>query len=196
MNLRDRKKLQTRERLVAAAIDLFEEKGYEATTVADITAAVDMSPRTFFRYFDSKEDVVFSGEDEALAWLKVAIEGRPVGEPQFSALRSVLIDFACSLEARLDEFRRRARVIRAHEQLRLRSAKLRGLWSRELAATLAAREGRSRGDPEDALMVSVALCVFDSAFAEWASGAMTDSFADRLRDHFCAIERAVCADTA
>src|SRR5271157_6121110 len=54
---RDRKKRQTRDALIDAALELFEAKGYEHTAVHEITDAVDVAERTFFRYFASKEDV-------------------------------------------------------------------------------------------------------------------------------------------
>ncbi|MEV6156955.1 TetR family transcriptional regulator [Nonomuraea sp. NPDC052129] len=83
---RERKKLRTRRALVEAAVRLFEEKGYDNTTVADIAAAADVAPRTFFTYFPSKEDVLFlpvEGRSEALV---ATLADHPPGEPPGQAL--------------------------------------------------------------------------------------------------------------
>jgi AcrR family transcriptional regulator len=84
---RERKKARTREQIVAAAYRLFRERGYHTTTVADIAAAADIAPRTFFSYFPSKEAVVFHEFDGLFASLKETIDGRPEGETAIDALR-------------------------------------------------------------------------------------------------------------
>ncbi len=61
--LRERKKQRTRDALVCAAVRLFEQKGYEQTTVAEIAAAADVSTRTFFLHFPAKEDVLFANAE-------------------------------------------------------------------------------------------------------------------------------------
>jgi AcrR family transcriptional regulator len=59
MGLRERKRQQTRQELISAAMRLFEERGYEQTTVAEIASAAEVSTKTFFNYFASKDEVLF-----------------------------------------------------------------------------------------------------------------------------------------
>jgi AcrR family transcriptional regulator len=85
---RERKKRQTRDALVHAALTLFDAKGYEHTTVREITDAVDVSERTFFRYFASKEDLVLSFAREGTDALLRALAARPAAEEPLTALRN------------------------------------------------------------------------------------------------------------
>ena len=85
--LRERKKQRTREQIIDAAMSLFAERGYHATTIADIAAAADVAPRTFFSYFPSKEAVVFHNVDRDLDGLATVLRDRLPGETAFDALR-------------------------------------------------------------------------------------------------------------
>ena len=86
--LRERKKLRTREAIIDAALRLFSERGFEQTTVADIAAAADIAPRTFFGYFPTKEDVVFHDFEETFAGLQRRLSEREPGETAIDAMRA------------------------------------------------------------------------------------------------------------
>src|SRR5246500_3585126 len=85
---RERKKRQTREALIHTALELFDAKGYENTAVREITDAVDVSERTFFRYFASKEDLALSFVRDARGVMLEALSARPRDESPFTALTS------------------------------------------------------------------------------------------------------------
>jgi AcrR family transcriptional regulator len=85
---RERKKRQTREALVHAALKLFDTKGYEHTAVREITDAVDVSERTFFRYFASKEELALSFARDASDSLIRELAARPPAEEPLVALRN------------------------------------------------------------------------------------------------------------
>jgi AcrR family transcriptional regulator len=87
---RERKKRQTRDALVHAALTLFNAKGYEHTAVREITDAVDVSERTFFRYFASKEDLALSVIREGSDALMRELAARPADEPPMTALGNAL----------------------------------------------------------------------------------------------------------
>ena len=89
-SLRERKKARTREAIIDAALTLFEQKGYDATTIEDISSAADVSPRTFFRYFDSKLDLVMARRDTKHSELGPLLAERPAGESLLDAMRAVL----------------------------------------------------------------------------------------------------------
>src|SRR5215470_5989713 len=85
---RERKKQRTRDALFAAAMELFAAKGYDRTAVHEITDAVDVSERTFFRYFASKEDLVLSFIRDGAAAFARALADRPPQEEPLVAARN------------------------------------------------------------------------------------------------------------
>jgi AcrR family transcriptional regulator len=88
--LRDRKRERTRRALLEAAVDLFEDRGYEETTVADIAAAAEVGTRTFFNYFASKEELLFPEQDLRVRAAVAAIASRRPGERPVEVLLRAL----------------------------------------------------------------------------------------------------------
>lgn len=88
---RERKKLETRRALERAALRLFAERGYEQTTVEDIAEAADVAVRTFFRYFSSKQDVLFGDVvTDRVARLRTELAARPRTEAPLSSISIVM----------------------------------------------------------------------------------------------------------
>jgi AcrR family transcriptional regulator len=92
--LRERKKQATREALVRAGLELFVERGYDETTLAEIADAAGVSPRTIFAYFPSKEDILFANVQTMFDALDRALAERPAGTDTLSALRAFILSSA------------------------------------------------------------------------------------------------------
>jgi AcrR family transcriptional regulator len=89
--LRERKKRRTRDALLHTALDLFTTQGYEETTVDEIVDAVEVSQRTFFRYFASKEDAAFAIQEMVESRFLAELRQRPAEEAPFEALRGAVL---------------------------------------------------------------------------------------------------------
>ena len=137
--LRERKRQQTRERLTRAAMALFLERGFEATTLDDIAAAADISRRSFFHYFASKEDVVFAWHEETTAALIAAVEARPANESMLTAAENAISAMARQLEP--GEAIAMARLKRDNPALQARDQVKYEKLERALAAALEKRAG-------------------------------------------------------
>jgi AcrR family transcriptional regulator len=139
--LRERKRQQTRERLTRAAMALFLERGFEATTLDDIAAAADISRRSFFHYFASKEDVVFAWHEETTAALIAAVEARPANESMLTAAENAISAMARQLEP--GEAIAMARLKRDNPALQARDQVKYEKLERALAAALEKRAGKT-----------------------------------------------------
>ncbi|AVH58940.1 MULTISPECIES: TetR family transcriptional regulator [Streptomyces] len=92
LGLRERKKQRTRDALLRAALELFTSQGYEHTTVDEIAEAVDVSQRTFFRYFAGKEDAALFVQHLAESHFLAAVRERPPHEAPLEALRQAVLE--------------------------------------------------------------------------------------------------------
>ena len=145
--LRERKKQRTRQQIIDAAMGLFAERGYHATTIADIAAAADVAPRTFFSYFPSKEAVVFHNVDRDLDGLAGALRDRLPGETTFDALRRFIGTMFDERTADEDEALLRKRLCREDEGL----SNFQGGVMARVQELLLEAIADDLGDPKDAL---------------------------------------------
>jgi AcrR family transcriptional regulator len=103
LGLRERKKQRTRETIARAAHALFAERGYHATTLNDIAQAADVSTRTIFSYFASKEDILFSDFPLMKRALAQALADRPEGEDTLETVRTFILAARKFETSELDE---------------------------------------------------------------------------------------------
>ena len=90
--LRERKKQKTRETIAKVALELFTERGYDNTTIAEIAEAAEVSPRTIFAYFPSKEDIFFCELPALQERLAQALRDRREGTTTLDVLRDFIVD--------------------------------------------------------------------------------------------------------
>jgi AcrR family transcriptional regulator len=145
IGLRERKKLKTRAAIQKEALRLFIDKGYEATTIEEIAAAVEISPSTFFNYFPSKEAVVYQDDLDPLIF--AAFDAQPADVPPIAALRNAMraVFSKLSPEDRAEMQTRTALVLSSPE---LRAATLNQFAELvdQFAEMLGHRVGRSPSD--------------------------------------------------
>lgn len=151
-------------RLVKAAISLFDERGYEATTVAEIAEAAELNKRTFFRYFTDKREVLFSGSAELQDLWVTAVRDAPPDAGPLPAVKAGLDAVAELFRERHALARTRARIIAANPELQEREL----IKLANLADALAtALRARGVADPAAELAAHTGVTVFHSAFGRW-----------------------------
>ncbi|MGN9839515.1 TetR/AcrR family transcriptional regulator [Nonomuraea sp. H19] len=155
--LRERKKERTRRALIDAALRLFEEKGYDETTLAEIAAEAEVSTRTFFSYFASKEDVIFHDGQDRLERALALLANRGPGEsPTGLLLRYVNDSFIWATEYEdltFEDARLRVRLVMTQPALQARALFL--LFDSQLKLAKALQEAFP--DRLDAVQASAAV---------------------------------------
>jgi AcrR family transcriptional regulator len=163
--LRERKKQKTKEAIQREAMRLFQEQGYEETTIEEIAEAAEISPSTFFNYFPTKEDVVlYDRYDPIMASMMLA---RPPEEPPSVVMKYVFETLGVMLE-------RDSEIIVARARMALKVPALRARFWEEMerardliSSVIAARTGR---DPDDFELRVVSMALVAAAFEatqEW-----------------------------
>ncbi|WP_424213927.1 TetR family transcriptional regulator [Streptomyces sp. BI20] len=175
--LRERKKRRTRDALLRAALLLFTSKGYERTTVDEIAEAVEVSQRTFFRYFANKEQVAFAVQDVVEGHFLVALTARPPGEAPLEAMRNAVLTAWDTVEEAIadvvpvDLYLRSYRLIESTPALLAVHLRRSTELEAELAALIARREGLDVDvDPRPRVLVAAFCGVMRVTGRLWGQG--------------------------
>ena len=159
--LRARKKQQTRLALAQAGLRLFAERGYDETTLAEIAEAADISPRTIFAYYESKEDILFCDEEAYLEQLRQKLEQRPPGATTVDAIR----EFISSVPTADDQAMLRKQIVAnspgLQMKIRARIGQLEPLLTQSIAKDLGAGPGDIRPPLLAASMIAAFTTVRD-----------------------------------
>jgi AcrR family transcriptional regulator len=171
--LRERKKQRTRCALIDSAFALFRRKGFEATTVDEIAEAVDVSPRTFFRYFASKEEVALSVLEDQLAVFLGRLARRPAAEPVLAALRQAAVQTIRDLESGEggvdpQQYECMDLLLLTSQALAARAMELAAARIDTMAELIGVRMGVDhQTDPRPQLVASVVICAVQTAVNAW-----------------------------
>jgi AcrR family transcriptional regulator len=150
IGLRERKKLQTRQQIFEAARRLFNERGFDRVTVAEVARAADVSEVTVFNYFPAKEDLFYGGMEFFEEQLLESVRARPRGESAIKALRRTVLESSEGLRTkeRIDAILKAQAIVSASPSLQAREREIVERYTRRLAELLAAETGSDPGDAE------------------------------------------------
>jgi AcrR family transcriptional regulator len=179
LGLRERKKLQTRAALIEAALELCDRQGFDATTVEQIAAAVDISPRTFNRYFATKEEVVLGPIEDMVRAVVAALDEQPRSGNELEALCRAHIKVFEDAQSQdppsplFDEFMVMNRIIAAAPSVRARSVEM-GEWKlASVRAKVAERMQLDESDLRVRVVMSTWSALMQVAMDQW-QGAVDD----------------------
>jgi AcrR family transcriptional regulator len=178
-----------RGRLELAALELYGERGFDQTTVAEIAQRAGLTERTFFRHFADKREVLFWGAGSLQEAFVTAVEDAPASVPPIEAVAIGLDAAADLLQERREFARRRQAIIAANAELQERELiKLATLAS----AVADALRRRGVGDPAASLTAEAGIAVFRVAFERWINEADERALSRHTREALAEL-RAVTA---
>jgi AcrR family transcriptional regulator len=179
--LRERKKQATRTHIADAALRLFTEHGFEETTVAEVAAAADVSVKTVFNYFPTKEDLFFDRADEIEQTWVGAVTDRQPGEPLLAGLRRrLLAAFADHPRGPGSTFRK---VIAGSTRLQARAQQMWASHEDAVAAALATELGADDDDLTARVLAHEVLSIHLMTRRMVEVWAQQGASPDEVRDH-------------
>ena len=161
---------KTRQALVDAALRLFARHGYDATTVGQIAEAVGVSQRTFFRYFETKDRVLFFGGDDFNDALVQAIGDQPAHVPDLHAFEATVIALAGMVQPLKARIRLFNKALQSSPELMGQQALARQRHQEAVAHALAGRRGVQATDADSRLAARLGLLMLQESYEQWLEG--------------------------
>jgi AcrR family transcriptional regulator len=189
--LRERKRAKTERLLEETGLTLFERQGFDETSVAEIAEATEVSPRTFFRYFGSKEDLIFAAAARRLSLLREYLAARDRSESNYEALRQAMTDLCQSYEQDREEVIRRRHVVDASPRLQHRLGDEVHRWGAALGADIATRNQAPSSDLRIQSVVLATMGVFTAAYSLWTAEQGRTPLAQILQAGFSCLEEEI-----
>jgi AcrR family transcriptional regulator len=175
---RNERLARNRQALIDAALELFAEHGFDDTSTDEIAAAAGVSPRTFFRYFPTKESVLFSGEYDFMRLFAGALMAQDPDIPGFEAICRTLV----ALAPRVEPLRERVRLyelaiassmlLRGREQATLEDN------TKVMAAAIAERRGLKQPDDSCEILSALSHVALRRALESWLARSPRQAFAE------------------
>lgn len=157
----------SRAQLEQHALRLFAERGFDEVTVEDIAAAAGIGRRTFFRYYPSKNDVVWGDFEAELERMRAVLAAYPGGTPTMEALREAIVDFNRLDAEQIPWHRRRMRLILEVPALQAHSTLRYAEWRRVVAEFAAERLGQEPDALRPQVIAHACLGAAVAAYAQW-----------------------------
>lgn len=188
--LRQRRKLSTRRALEDAALHLFARDGFDATTIEAIAVEAEVSPRTFFRYFASKDEVLNPDREQRQGQLADEMRrhaAEPIGD--LALVARALVALAPHFDAEREQLALRRQAAESSPLLRGRMLDVLVSWEHAVARALAERHGADRRDLAPAATAAAAVHVWQVALSRWLREPGV-GLTDQIEEAFAALTRA------
>jgi AcrR family transcriptional regulator len=183
-SLRDRQKTETRRALREAALKLFASRGYDATKAEDIAEKAGVSARTFFRYFPTKESVLFFGERDWVQSFAAEYPGQPDALSDIDAMCVTCIGLAPRLTRRRQSLLLFLRAVASSPTLRGVEQDHQRENIKNMAEAVAARRGLPRADEACNLLAAVGLLTYRRALDNWLGGPASADLGKVIAEEF------------
>jgi AcrR family transcriptional regulator len=182
---------RSREALIDAALALFARDGFDQTTTERITERAGVSPRTFFRYFPTKESVVFDRDYGFMRWFAAAYLDQPATASDYHAVWATFVTLAAGfgvLRARIETYRtavESSAVLVGREQEHFTD------HARTVGEAIAHRRGDADPDGDAEALAAISLTLYQRALRRWLDGPRARELADLIDEEFARLQRLI-----